>query len=184
MARTLVAFAVLCAVAATIGAGYGTARADENSPWVASPPPPLQYEAVPAMPGPAYVWVAGHWQWAGRWVWIPGRWQYPPYRGARWVPGRWVRGAYGWVWVAGYWAGGGPGYAVVAVSPPPPQVEVIGPPPFVGAVWIAGYWRWAGARWIWVRGFWVRRPWPRAVWVPGRWVARGGGWIWAAGYWR
>src|SRR5579871_3225437 len=118
MARTLVAFAVLCAVAATIGAGYGTARADENSPWVASPPPPLQYEAVPAMPGPAYVWVAGHWQWAGRWVWIPGRWQYPPYRGARWVPGRWVRGAYGWVWVAGYWAGGGPGYAVVAVSPP------------------------------------------------------------------
>ncbi len=185
MARRLLALGMLVAMAATIVGAAGTARADENSPGIApGPPPPAEYETVPVVPGPAYVWVAGYWQWTGRWVWIPGRWEYVPYPGARWVPGRWVRRGYGWVWVSGYWTGGGPGYGVATVPPPPLQTEVAGPPPFVGAVWIGGYWRWAGARWVWVGGYWARRPWPRAVWVPGRWVVRGGGWVWTGGYWR
>ena len=30
------------------------------------PPPPPRAEVVVPQPGPAYVWIAGHWAWDGR----------------------------------------------------------------------------------------------------------------------
>jgi len=72
--------------------------------------------------------------------------------------------------------------AFVAVAPPVPRVEVIGAPPFYGAVWIGGYWRWAGDRHVWVAGRWEH---PRAGyrWVPHAWVHEREGWRMAEGHW-
>jgi hypothetical protein len=69
-------------------------------------PPPPQYEAVPPPPpGPAMIWTAGYWNWAGRWVWVPGRYVARPYARAVWVPGQWRPRHGGWVWVPGHWRG-------------------------------------------------------------------------------
>jgi WXXGXW repeat (2 copies) len=70
------------------------------------PPPPLQGEIAPAAPGPAYVWVAGHWSWRGQargYVWKPGRWAIPEAPGYVWVPGRWVPRHGGYAWIDGHW---------------------------------------------------------------------------------
>jgi len=72
--------------------------------------------------------------------------------------------------------------AVVTVEPPPPQVEVVGPPPVVGYVWLGGYWGWQGNRHVWVAGHWDA-PRPGHVWVAHRWVREGGGWRMAPGHW-
>jgi hypothetical protein len=45
------------------------------------PPPAAPVEAVPAQPGPSYVWVLGSYTWqpASRtYVWVPGHWTIPP----------------------------------------------------------------------------------------------------------
>ncbi|HLJ59005.1 MAG TPA: hypothetical protein VKZ50_04665 [bacterium] len=186
MTKRLVMLSVLLATVIGMIAAPGTARADDNGgPMLAPGPPPApQYEVAPVVPGPAYVWVAGHWQWVGRWAWIPGRWEIVPYPGARWVSGYWARAGRGWVWVNGHWAGSGPAYTIVTVPPPATRVDIIGVPPFAAAVWIGGFWRWTGGNWLWVPGYWTRAPWPRAVWVPGYWTRQGSGWIWFAGYWQ
>ncbi len=70
------------------------------------PPPPAPTETVPVAPGPAYVWVPGHWAWRGPhrgYVWVPGRYLVPAQPGYVWVPGRWAPGPAGWVWVEGHW---------------------------------------------------------------------------------
>jgi len=44
---------------------------------IPSPPPP-RYEVIPVAPGPAYVWVGGHWNWRApihQHVWVPGVWR-------------------------------------------------------------------------------------------------------------
>lgn len=66
-------------------------------------PPPAQVEVIPAQPAPAFIWVAGAWEWEGHWVWVPGRWMAPPYHGAVWVHGAWVHHGHHYVWVRGYW---------------------------------------------------------------------------------
>jgi outer membrane lipoprotein SlyB len=66
-------------------------------------PPPPQTEVVVPAPDPGYVWIAGQWQWQGRWVWIGGYWAPPPYPHAAWIGGYWSRGPYGWHWVPGHW---------------------------------------------------------------------------------
>lgn len=80
-------------------------------------------------------------------------------------------------------------YAVAAdgvyapVAPPAPQMEVIPPIPFVGAVWIGGYWGWSGGRHVWVQGHYSR-PNPGFRWQPHQWVQRpGGGWVLHGGRW-
>ncbi len=75
---------------------------------VESPPPtpPAQAEVAPPTPGPAYVWVPGHWAWRGPYrgyVWIPGHWTIPGQAGYMWVPGHWERGPGGYLWVEGHW---------------------------------------------------------------------------------
>jgi hypothetical protein len=78
----------------------------------------------------------------------------------------------------------GPAHAQVRIAPPPPVVERYGPPPHPGWVWHGGYQRWNGRRYVWVPGYWVQPPRPRAVWIPGHWVQRPGGWVFIRGHWR
>jgi WXXGXW repeat (2 copies) len=73
-----------------------------------SPPaaPPPQAEVAPPAPGPAYVWVPGHWAWRGRrwgYVWVPGRYAVPAQPGYVWMPAHWAPGPNGYVWVEGQW---------------------------------------------------------------------------------
>jgi hypothetical protein len=43
--------------------------------YVIQQPPPPPIEAIPACPGPGYVWTGGYWDWGPRgWLWIGGRW--------------------------------------------------------------------------------------------------------------
>ena len=54
----------------------------------APPPPPPTAVVTPVVPapGPAYVWVPGHYDWVGgRWVWVEGGWTLPPRPHAVWV---------------------------------------------------------------------------------------------------
>jgi hypothetical protein len=70
------------------------------------PPPPARVEAVPAQPGPAYVWVEGHWAWRGPrrgYVWVPGYWAVPHAPGYVWMPGYWAPRPGGYVWIEGHW---------------------------------------------------------------------------------
>ncbi len=70
---------------------------------VAQAPPAPPVETVVAAPAPGYVWVAGSWQWRGRWIWVNGYWAAPPYPGTVWVAGYWRQGPWGWRWVPGHW---------------------------------------------------------------------------------
>jgi len=67
-----------------------------------APPPPRTEIAIPS-PGPAYVWIPGHWGWQDHWIWIGGDWVIPPRPEAVWVAGFWARAANGYVWKPGHW---------------------------------------------------------------------------------
>ena len=72
--------------------------------YPAPPPPPT--EVVVVRPGPAHVWIGGHWAWqpARRaYVWAPGRWVVPASPRHVWVPGHWQRRPGGHVWIDGHW---------------------------------------------------------------------------------
>jgi len=67
-----------------------------------TPPPPPRAYAVPAQPGPDYVWVEGYWYPSGgHYVWHNGYWTHPPYAGAYWVAPYYGSGHY----YAGHWEG-------------------------------------------------------------------------------
>jgi hypothetical protein len=145
----------------------------------AAPPPPPRREPLPP-PRPGFIWIAGHWRYAGGWVWTSGWWDAVPFPGAVWVSSRWEHRSAGWTWIGGSWRG----YAVTQSPPPPPRVEVIGRPSVPDAVWIKGDWRWDARQWLWTPGRWQRAPWRTAHWVPGYWTRRTVGWVRVAGYWR
>ncbi len=68
------------------------------------PPPVVRVEPVPLQPGPAYVWVPGHWAWRrGGYVWLPGYWAVPAAPNYVWEPGHWAPGGGGYVWIEGRW---------------------------------------------------------------------------------
>ena len=85
----------------------GCVVAEPTGPVVATPPPappPAQVEIVPVAPGPAYVWVPGHWGWrGGGYVWVPGAYAIPAQPGWVWVAPHWAPRRGGWVWVQGHW---------------------------------------------------------------------------------
>jgi hypothetical protein len=94
---------LLWGVGGMLALGLGGCVAYEATP-PAAPAPPA--EVVPARPGPAHVWVEGHWAWRGPrrgYVWAPGYWAVPTTPGYVWVPGRWVPRRRGYVWVEGHW---------------------------------------------------------------------------------
>lgn len=67
-------------------------------------PPPPRHEIRPYRPGPAAVWVPGHWRWAShRHIWVNGYWGYPPRHYHAWVPGHWRSTWRGWIWIGGHW---------------------------------------------------------------------------------
>jgi hypothetical protein len=80
----------------------------------------------------------------------------------------------------------------VRPAPPPLQAEVVGAPPYSGAVWVSGYWVWMHGGYVWVPGHWAPAsslnaevvgvaPYPGAVWVPGHYGRFG---RWHPGHWR
>src|SRR5262249_37177717 len=68
--------------------------------------------------------------------------------------------------------------------PPPAEVEVIPASPGVEYVWSGGYRRWAGRRYVWVRGHYDPRPPAYARWEPAHWEAHGRGHVGIEGRWR
>ncbi len=75
---------------------------------VEAPPltPPAQVEIIPTSPGPAYIWVPGHWAWRGPrrgYVWLPGHWTLPVQPGYVWELGHWEPGPSGYLWIEGRW---------------------------------------------------------------------------------
>lgn len=62
-------------------------------------------EVVPEKPADKDAWIAGSWDWDGRWIWIPGYWTNTPDPDAVWVPGHWDdRGLDGsFRWIGGRW---------------------------------------------------------------------------------
>jgi hypothetical protein len=72
-------FALLAATAATAVTAPAmltpAAAQVEFNVNIASAPPPVRYETVPA-PRAGYVWAPGHWQWDGRrHIWQAGHWE-------------------------------------------------------------------------------------------------------------
>lgn len=68
-------------------------------------PPPIT-EVIPGRPGPAHVWVPGHWAWRGPargYVWVAGHWAIPERPEYVWVPGHWQERRGEYVWIEGHW---------------------------------------------------------------------------------
>lgn len=165
---------------------------------------PAATEVVPASPGPAYVWIAGHWEWdtpGARWVWHSGSWRMPPAPNAVWQAGYWSQQGNAWVWVHSHWAvpsspqGAPPPPAAVPNPPAAPQsapaasapaaaapAEVVvneaPPASIVEEVYAA-----PGPDFVWIGGCWSwRGAW---VWLPGHYERpphRGA--VWMPGSWR
>jgi hypothetical protein len=152
---------------------------------------------------------AGH-----RYVWVRGHWVRPPRAGVVWVAPHFEHRHGGNVFIAGFWRHGGinvgvavpspvveeaapPSYETVVVenealsqeiivqgAPPPPREEFVIERPSPHHVWISGYWHWAGHRYVWVRGHWVRPPRAGVVWVAPHFEHRPGGSVFIGGFWR
>ena len=68
-------------------------------------PPMDRYEERGSAPGPGYLWIRGHWRWAGdEFRWVRGQWVEAGRR--RWLEGHWAHDRRGWYWKEGYWRGG------------------------------------------------------------------------------
>lgn len=87
----------------TLNAGTAAPAPQAQTVYVSEPPPPPLVETVVYAPGPGCVWVAGDWEWHGRWVWVSGRWIYPPRPGVVWVNATWVYGPRGYQRHPGHW---------------------------------------------------------------------------------
>jgi hypothetical protein len=103
---------LFAALAAILLATFGNVPAASASPGVSigirvdAPPPPLRREVVVVRPGPGFLWVPGHWDWApyrGNYVWVAGAWVRPPYRHAVWVGPVWHRRYGRSYFVRGHW---------------------------------------------------------------------------------
>ena len=66
-------------------------------------PPADKDDPQPPQPSAEYIWVKGHWTWAGRWEWVAGHWDVKK-DGHTWVDGHWDKRGHRWHWVAGHWA--------------------------------------------------------------------------------
>ncbi len=87
---------------ASPGAAAPQAQATQTV-YVAQPPPPPLVETIVIAPGPGAVWIAGDWEWRGRWVWVNGRWHYPPRPGVIWIGAQWEHGPRGYRHHPGHW---------------------------------------------------------------------------------
>lgn len=100
-AKTLTRFAMGVLAVATIGCASSPPR---RVIYVRRAPPAEIVEVIPSQPGPAYVWVRGHFRWDGDdYHWVPGHWQVVPSGYREWVPGHWAEREGQWFWVEGHW---------------------------------------------------------------------------------
>ena len=77
-----------------------------------------------------------------------------------------------------------PVHSAIVVDKPPPLKVVVRPTvPSAHHVWIGGRWTWRG-HWVWVDGYYIKRPYQRAHWVTGQWKRKRHGWVWIPGHWR
>ncbi len=106
MPRSWIRGAVLGVALLTAGCVVAT-PAPRHVVRTVPPPPPPPAEVVTPAPGPAYVWVPGHWAWRparGQYVWAPGHWAIPQTPRHVWIPGHWAPyGGGGYTWVEGHW---------------------------------------------------------------------------------
>ena len=72
---------------------------------------------------------------------------------------------------------------VIVDAPPDPYYEVPPPAPGVDFIWIQGEWVRRGHHWVWVRGYYARRPYGRDHWVAARWQNGPHGWVRVEGHW-
>ena len=71
--------------------------------YIREGPPAARTEVIVERPGAEYVWLRGHYAYAGGgYAWVPGRWVRPDGR-RRWVEGRWVRDRRGYYDIEGHW---------------------------------------------------------------------------------
>ena len=70
---------------------------------VAGQPPVAVAENIPPNPDNDSVWIAGAWDWRGRWVWVKGRWEHPPHPGAVWVSNRYQHHGGKYAFIRGGW---------------------------------------------------------------------------------
>ncbi|MEO8881708.1 MAG: hypothetical protein ABI446_15050 [Gemmatimonadaceae bacterium] len=71
--------------------------------YIREGPPGERTELIVARPGPEYVWIRGHYAYAGGgYAWVPGRWARPDGR-RRWADGRWAHDRRGWYYIDGHW---------------------------------------------------------------------------------
>ncbi|HUJ13046.1 MAG TPA: hypothetical protein VL284_04570 [Thermoanaerobaculia bacterium] len=71
----------------------------------------------------------------------------------------------------------------IRVGPPAPVVEHAVRAPHAGYIWQPGYYVWAGNRYTWTAGTWVRAPYKHARWISGRWIRTRRGYYWEPGHW-
>ncbi len=72
--------------------------------YIGSAPPPIRYEARPAMPGAGFIWTEGYWEpYQGRYRWHSGVWTRPPYEGAYWTHPHYDHYQRGWALHEGHW---------------------------------------------------------------------------------
>jgi hypothetical protein len=79
---------------------------DDEYLEVGGPPPPIQADVEIAAPGPGYVWVGGHYDWAADrkdYAWTQGSWQRPPHGGAHWVAPRYEKRGEKHIYHPGHW---------------------------------------------------------------------------------
>jgi hypothetical protein len=179
----------------------GGAR-DHRTP---APPPPAATGPTEAPPTPreekfaaraGFVWIAGRWDWKGKWEWVAGHWERER-AGKQWRPGHWDKTGASWTFTDGAWVEGGATPPAVMPPVPPPAPPPVNdhrphqapPPPRTesaamkpGFVWVAGRWDWRDDKWAWVDGHYERER-AHKKWREARWEQRDGAYALVDGDW-
>src|SRR5579859_1629914 len=75
-------------------------------------------------------------------------------------------------------------HVVYARAVPDQDVEeIVEVSPGAGSVYISGHWEWNGARYVWVRAHYIKRPASGMVYVEAHWQNTPKGWYWQQGHW-
>lgn len=91
-------FGLLAICIALMVAGCGPSR------MVVLERPVAPVYAMPAAPGPGFVWVSGEWVYRrNNYVYRRGHWARQHYGHMYYVPGKWESRGQGWRWVPGHW---------------------------------------------------------------------------------